>query len=46
MITKKLSHLKKNIDLISIENFVEKQIKAVLTFGKLKSKFKSLVGLR
>ena len=36
----------KNIDLISIENFVEKQIKAVLTFGKLKSKFKSLVGLR
>ena len=36
----------KNIDLISLENFVEKQIKAVLTFGKLKSKFKSLVGLR
>ena len=26
----------KNIDLNSLENFVEKQIKAVLTFGKLK----------
>ena len=37
---------KKNMDLNSLENFVEKQIKAVLTFGKLKSKFKSLVGLR
>ena len=36
----------KNIDLNSLENFVEKQIKAVLTFGKLKSKFKSLVGLK
>ncbi len=36
----------KNIDFISLENFVEKQIKAVLTFGKLKSKFKSLVGLK
>ena len=36
----------KNINLISLENFVEKQIKAVLTFGKLKRKFKSLVGLR
>ncbi len=35
----------KNTDLNSLENFVEKQIKAVLTFGKLKSKFKSLVGL-
>ena len=36
----------KNTDLNSLENFVEKQIKAVLTFGKLKSKFKSLVGLK
>ena len=36
----------KDIDLNSLENFVEKQIKAVLTFGKLKSKFKSLVGLK
>ena len=36
----------KNIDLNSLENFVEKQIKAVLTFGKLKNKFKSLVGLK
>ena len=36
----------KNINLISLENFVEKQIKTVLTFGKLKSKFKSLVGLK
>ena len=36
----------KNIDFNSLENFVEKQIKAVLTFGKLKSKFKSLVGLK
>ena len=36
----------KNRDLNSLENFVEKQIKAVLTFGKLKSKFKSLVGLK
>ena len=36
----------KNIDLNSLENFVEKQIKAVLTFGKLKSKFKNLVGLK
>ena len=34
---------KKNIDLNSLENFVEKQIKGVLTFGKLKSKFKSLI---
>lgn len=36
----------KNTDYNSLENFVEKQIKAVLTFGKLKSKFKSLVGLK
>jgi len=36
----------KNIDLNSLENFVEKQIKAVLAFGKLKNKFKSLVGLK
>ena len=36
----------KSIDLNSLENFVEKQIKAVLTFGKLKNKFKSLVGLK
>ena len=36
----------KNTDLNSLENFVERQIKAVLTFGKLKSKFKSLVGLK
>jgi len=36
----------KDIDLNSLENFVEKQIKGVLTFGKLKSKFKSLVGLK
>ena len=35
----------KNTDYNNLENFVEKQIKAVLTFGKLKSKFKSLVGL-
>ena len=37
---------KKNIDLNSLENFVELQIKGVLTFGKLKSKFKSLVDLK
>lgn len=36
----------KHTDSNSLENFVEKQIKAVLTFGKLKSKFKSLVGLK
>ncbi len=36
----------KHIDFNSLENFVEKQIKAVLTFGKLKSKFKSLVDLK
>jgi len=36
----------KNRNLNGLENFVEKQIKAVLTFGKLKSKFKSLVGLK
>ena len=36
----------KNTDYNNLENFVEKQIKAVLTFGKLKSKFKSLVGLK
>ena len=36
----------KHTDFNSLENFVEKQIKAVLTFGKLKSKFKSLVDLK
>ena len=36
----------KHRDFNSLENFVEKQIKAVLTFGKLKSKFKSLVDLK
>ena len=36
----------KNRDLNSLENFVEKQIKAILTFGKFKQKFKSLVGLK
>ena len=36
----------KHTDFNSLENFVEKQIRAVLTFGKLKSKFKSLVGLK
>ena len=36
----------KNIDLDGLENFVEKQIKAVLNFGKLKTKVKSLVGLK
>lgn len=36
----------KKRDLNNLENFVEKQIKAVLTFGKLKSKFMNLVGLR
>jgi len=36
----------KHTDFNSLENFVEKQIKAVLTFGKLKNKFKSLVGLK
>ena len=36
----------KHTDFNSLENFVDKQIKAVLTFGKLKSKFKSLVGLK
>jgi ubiquinone biosynthesis protein COQ9 len=36
----------KKRNLINLEIFVEKQIKAVLTFGKLKSKFKSLAGLK
>ena len=36
----------KHRDFNSLENFVEKQIKAILTFGKLKSKFKSLVDLK
>jgi ubiquinone biosynthesis protein COQ9 len=36
----------KKRDFESLEIFVEKQIKAVLTFGKLKSKFKSLAGLK
>ncbi len=36
----------KKRDLNSLENFVEKQIKAILTFGKFKQKFKSLVGLK
>ena len=36
----------KKRSLKNLEIFVEKQIKAVLTFGKLKSKFKSLAGLK
>ena len=36
----------KKRDLNGLENFVEKQIKAVLTFGKLKTKFKNLVSLK
>jgi rpsU-divergently transcribed protein len=36
----------KKINLTNLEIFVEKQIKAVLTFGKLKNKFKSLAGLK
>ena len=36
----------KHTDFNSLENFVEKQIKAVLIFGKLKSKFRSLFGLK
>ena len=36
----------KHKDLKSLENFVDKQIKAVLTFGKFKTKFKSLFGLK
>ena len=36
----------KKRNLKNLEIFVERQIKAVLTFGKLKSKFKSLAGLK
>ena len=36
----------KKRSLKNLEIFVEKQIKAVLTFGKLKSKFKSLASLK
>tara|TARA_B100000035_G_scaffold84653_1_gene71145 strand:- start:691 stop:1350 length:660 start_codon:yes stop_codon:yes gene_type:complete len=36
----------KKRDFENLEIFVEQQIKAVLTFGKLKSKFKSLAGLK
>tara|TARA_X000000950_G_scaffold270790_1_gene351025 strand:- start:1590 stop:2249 length:660 start_codon:yes stop_codon:yes gene_type:complete len=39
-----ISQKKRNLK--NLEIFVEKQIKAVLTFGKLKSKFKSLAGLK
>ena len=39
-----ISQKKRNFE--NLETFVEKQIKAVLTFGKLKSKFKSLAGLK
>jgi rpsU-divergently transcribed protein len=39
-----ISQKKRNLK--NLETFVEKQIKAVLTFGKLKSKFKSLAGLK
>jgi rpsU-divergently transcribed protein len=39
-----ISQKKRNLK--DLEIFVEKQIKAVLTFGKLKSKFKSLAGLK
>ena len=39
-----ISQKKRNFE--NLEIFVEKQIKAVLTFGKLKSKFKSLAGLK
>jgi len=39
-----ISQKKRNFE--NLEIFVEKQIKAVLTFGKLKSKFMSLVGLK
>ena len=36
----------RNRNLNSLENFVEKQIKAILTFGKLKAKFKNSVNLK
>lgn len=36
----------RNRNLNSLENFVEKQIKAILTFGKLKAKFKNLINLK
>ena len=39
-----ISQKKRNLK--NLEIFVEKQIKAVLTFGKLKSKFKSLASLK
>ena len=39
-----ISQKKRNLK--NLEIFVERQIKAVLTFGKLKSKFKSLAGLK
>ena len=39
-----ISQKKRNLK--NLEIFVEKQIKAVLTLGKLKSKFKSLAGLK
>ena len=39
-----ISQKKRNLK--NLETFVEKQIKAVLTLGKLKSKFKSLAGLK
>ena len=39
-----ISQKKRNLK--DLEIFVEKQIKAVLTFGKFKSKFKSLAGLK
>ena len=37
---------KKNMDLDNLKKFVDKQIKAVLIFGKLKSKFKNLINLK